>query len=80
MRNSVAAGNLRAKTGTLRFTDALSGYVTDAAGERLVFSLLLNNYQRPADAQGHPVGPSARNDLDAVATMIAEHAGSPQHP
>jgi D-alanyl-D-alanine carboxypeptidase/D-alanyl-D-alanine-endopeptidase (penicillin-binding protein 4) len=77
MRNSVAAGNLRAKTGTLRFTDALSGYVTDAAGERLVFSLLLNNYQRPTDAQGRAVGPSARDDLDAVAAMIAEHAGSP---
>jgi D-alanyl-D-alanine carboxypeptidase/D-alanyl-D-alanine-endopeptidase (penicillin-binding protein 4) len=80
MRNSVAAGNVRAKTGTLRYTDALSGYVTDAAGEPLVFSLLLNNYRRPTDAQGHPVGPTARNDLDAVATMIAGHAGAPQQP
>lgn len=81
MRGSVAAGNLRAKTGTLRYTDALSGYVTDAAGERLVFSLLLNNYRRPTDSQGgRAVGPSARNDLDAIATMIAEHAGPPQQP
>ncbi|GAA0798349.1 D-alanyl-D-alanine carboxypeptidase/D-alanyl-D-alanine endopeptidase [Spirilliplanes yamanashiensis] len=38
-----AANNLRAKTGTLTGVNALSGYVTDAGGRRLVFSMVVNN-------------------------------------
>jgi D-alanyl-D-alanine carboxypeptidase/D-alanyl-D-alanine-endopeptidase (penicillin-binding protein 4) len=62
MKGTFAAGNVQAKTGTLRYVNALSGYVTPRAGEKLVFSLMLNNY----DGQG------ARAALDRIAVMLAE--------
>lgn len=43
MNRSAAAGNLRAKTGTIHRTSALSGTVTGADGERLLFSILVND-------------------------------------
>lgn len=69
MKGTAAAQNVRAKTGTIRYVNALSGYVTTAAGERLAFALTLNNYLPPDDA------PSARADLDAIAVLVAEFAG-----
>ena len=68
MRGTAAAGNVRAKTGTLRWANSLSGYVTTAAGEHLVFSLMLNRFR----AAG---GSSARADLDAVAVLLASFTG-----
>jgi D-alanyl-D-alanine carboxypeptidase/D-alanyl-D-alanine-endopeptidase (penicillin-binding protein 4) len=65
MRETPAAGNARAKTGTLRYVHALSGYVTSAAGERFAFSILLNNYQ-PATGTRH-----ARAELDELVTTLA---------
>lgn len=47
MRGTPAAGNVRAKTGTLDKARALSGYVTTADGQLLLFSLLANNYSVP---------------------------------
>jgi len=47
MRGTPAAGNVRAKTGTLDKARALSGYVTTADGQVLLFSLLANNYTVP---------------------------------
>ncbi len=44
MTGTAAAGNLRGKTGTLTGVTALSGYVTDADGRELVFSMISNNY------------------------------------
>ncbi|MFI6499182.1 D-alanyl-D-alanine carboxypeptidase/D-alanyl-D-alanine-endopeptidase [Nonomuraea typhae] len=44
MRATQAAGNVRAKTGSLTGVTALSGYVTSADGEPLVFSIMLNQY------------------------------------
>jgi D-alanyl-D-alanine carboxypeptidase/D-alanyl-D-alanine-endopeptidase (penicillin-binding protein 4) len=69
MKGTAAERNVRAKTGTIRYVNSLSGHVTTAAGERLVFSLMLNNYAPPENA------PTARADLDAVAVMLAEFAG-----
>jgi D-alanyl-D-alanine carboxypeptidase/D-alanyl-D-alanine-endopeptidase (penicillin-binding protein 4) len=46
-----AAGNLRAKTGTLATVSALSGYVTAANGERLAFSILINDVGQTSAAK-----------------------------
>ncbi|MEV0585609.1 D-alanyl-D-alanine carboxypeptidase/D-alanyl-D-alanine-endopeptidase [Nonomuraea sp. NPDC050310] len=44
MRNTPAAGNVHAKTGSLTGVTSLSGYVTSADGEPLAFSVMLNQY------------------------------------
>jgi serine-type D-Ala-D-Ala carboxypeptidase/endopeptidase (penicillin-binding protein 4) len=69
MKGTAAGRNVRAKTGTIRYVNSLSGYVTTAAGRQLAFSLMLNNYTPPDGA------PSARADLDTIAVMLAEFAG-----
>lgn len=69
MKDTPAAGNVRAKTGTLRWAAALSGYVTSAAGERLAFALVLNRYV-PPDAEH-----SARAELDKIAVALASFGG-----
>ena len=67
---TAAQGNLRAKTGTLRYTHALSGYVTSAGGERLAFAIMLNNY-RYDPARGAGGTPTPQADLDAIAELLA---------
>jgi D-alanyl-D-alanine carboxypeptidase/D-alanyl-D-alanine-endopeptidase (penicillin-binding protein 4) len=42
MRGTAAAGNCRAKTGTLRFTSNLAGYCTSGDGGVVAFALLMN--------------------------------------
>jgi D-alanyl-D-alanine carboxypeptidase/D-alanyl-D-alanine-endopeptidase (penicillin-binding protein 4) len=42
MRGTAAYRNFRGKTGTLRISSCLSGYVTNAAGRRVVVSMLMN--------------------------------------
>jgi D-alanyl-D-alanine carboxypeptidase/D-alanyl-D-alanine-endopeptidase (penicillin-binding protein 4) len=69
MKNTPAAGNVRAKTGTLRWANSLSGYLTTAGGEKLAFSIMLNRYQNPDDRR------SAREELDAIAVMLASFTG-----
>lgn len=71
MRHTAAAGNIHAKTGTLRYSYTLSGYVTTAAGKHLVFSLMLEDYARPTSDKGRHTGPSPQHDLDSIATMLA---------
>ncbi|MGB7068052.1 MAG: D-alanyl-D-alanine carboxypeptidase/D-alanyl-D-alanine-endopeptidase [Pyrinomonadaceae bacterium] len=41
-KGTAASGNVRGKTGTIAQVSALSGYVTTAGGEQLVFSVLVN--------------------------------------
>jgi D-alanyl-D-alanine carboxypeptidase/D-alanyl-D-alanine-endopeptidase (penicillin-binding protein 4) len=69
LRGTMAAGNLRAKTGTISNVSALSGYVTTAAGERLAFSIIVNHY---TDAPGLP---PRTNFLDGVAALLASFGG-----
>ena len=44
LKNTLAENNLRAKTGSLSSAASLAGYVTTAAGEKLAFSIMVNNY------------------------------------
>ena len=67
LRATPAAGNLRAKTGTISGVASLSGYVTSAAGERLVFSIILNNYPEESS--------SRRSFIDSIAVLLASFAG-----
>ncbi|HKR00585.1 MAG TPA: D-alanyl-D-alanine carboxypeptidase/D-alanyl-D-alanine-endopeptidase [Pyrinomonadaceae bacterium] len=67
LRGTPAAGNLRAKTGTISGVASLSGYVTSAAGERLVFSIILNNYPEESS--------SRRSHIDAIAVLLASFLG-----
>ncbi len=69
LRGTAAEGNVKAKTGTLRWANAVSGYVTTAGGERLAFALLLNRHATEAGA------PSARAELDEIVAMLAAYAG-----
>ncbi|MES9601804.1 D-alanyl-D-alanine carboxypeptidase/D-alanyl-D-alanine-endopeptidase [Actinomadura sp. NPDC000929] len=71
MRNTPAAGNVHAKTGTLTGVSALSGYVTDPSGRRLVFSVVLNGYQgaAPKDIEDKVAIRLAGGDPAAVRTF-----------
>jgi len=63
MVGTPAAGNMHAKTGSLTGVNALSGYVTDADGRRLVFSIVANNTLS-----------SAASLLDAIGVALASYS------
>ena len=69
-RGTPAVGNLAAKTGTLRGISSLSGYVTTAGGEPLIFSILLNNYL-PKSGEASP-----RDEVEAIAALLASFRGT----
>lgn len=48
MKGTRAAGNVKAKTGTLSHVRSLSGYLTTAGGERVVFAMIANNFTTPS--------------------------------
>ncbi|NNM34959.1 MAG: D-alanyl-D-alanine carboxypeptidase/D-alanyl-D-alanine-endopeptidase, partial [Gemmatimonadetes bacterium] len=51
MYRTAAAGNLRAKTGTIERVSALSGYVMARNGEKIAFSLISNGIRSSAQAK-----------------------------
>jgi D-alanyl-D-alanine carboxypeptidase/D-alanyl-D-alanine-endopeptidase (penicillin-binding protein 4) len=65
MVGTPAEGNAAAKTGSLTGATALSGYVTTADGDDLIFSIVMNNYlsAKPADLE------------DAIVVRLASHGG-----
>lgn len=71
MGGTPAAGNLRAKTGTIQNVSALSGYVTAANGERIAFSIIGNDLR--SVAQGKHIE-------NTIGTRLAEFArAGPAH-
>ncbi|MEN9572774.1 MAG: hypothetical protein RL514_629 [Verrucomicrobiota bacterium] len=64
---TAAARTVLAKTGSLRYVNSLSGYVTTAAKERLVFSFMLNAYTGTAV--------SGREVIDELAVLLANFSG-----
>ncbi len=69
MKDPPAAGNVRAKGGTLRWANSLSGHVTTAAGERLIFCVMLNRYAAPDPEH------SGRAEIDRLVLLLAEFLG-----
>ncbi len=67
MRDSSAAGNVRAKTGSLAYVSALSGYLQTKTGQILVFSMMGNNYVGP--------GRDVTQVLDQICIMLTDFEG-----
>ncbi|MFM8394951.1 MAG: D-alanyl-D-alanine carboxypeptidase/D-alanyl-D-alanine-endopeptidase, partial [Acidobacteriota bacterium] len=67
MRETAATNNLRGKTGTLTYANALSGYLKTRRGTQLIISLMGNNH----------VGPSREvtSTMDQICILLAEYEG-----
>jgi D-alanyl-D-alanine carboxypeptidase/D-alanyl-D-alanine-endopeptidase (penicillin-binding protein 4) len=65
-KNPPVANNLHGKTGTLDQVSALSGYITTAGGEQLVFSIIVN---------GVPEVPRRLSLIDEIVTQLASYNG-----
>lgn len=74
-RDGAATDNLQAKTGTLSHAYTLTGFVTAATGEHLVFSIMLNHYPRWEVAREYPQVPAPKHALDAIAKMLSQYRG-----
>jgi D-alanyl-D-alanine carboxypeptidase/D-alanyl-D-alanine-endopeptidase (penicillin-binding protein 4) len=64
MKGTAAEGNARAKSGSMSNVRALSGYLTSAGGEPLVFSIIANNFETTADV--------INRATDAIVVRLAE--------
>jgi D-alanyl-D-alanine carboxypeptidase/D-alanyl-D-alanine-endopeptidase (penicillin-binding protein 4) len=80
-RMQATEGRLRAKTGTLEGVTSLSGFVETAAHERLVFSVLVNDFPgratpvvRAVDALGNALAASGGADLGVAVASATQPA------
>jgi serine-type D-Ala-D-Ala carboxypeptidase/endopeptidase (penicillin-binding protein 4) len=69
-KGTPAENNVRAKTGSLSSASSLGGYVTTAAGEKLAFSIMVNNYPREVEPRSLCIDP--------IAILLASYAGKPE--
>ena len=69
MKGTPAENNVRAKTGSLSSAASLGGYMTTAAGEKLAFSIMVNNYPRDFDPRSACIDP--------IAVLLASFTGKP---
>jgi D-alanyl-D-alanine carboxypeptidase/D-alanyl-D-alanine-endopeptidase (penicillin-binding protein 4) len=82
MGGTPAAGNLRAKTGTIDNVSSLSGYVRSSDGERLAFSIISNNVpstyraKRVEDAIGIRLASFDRNNDQSMNTAPETRAAT----
>ena len=65
-KGTTAAGNVRGKTGTINQVSALSGYVTSEAGEKFVFSIIVN---------GVPSQQARQAAIDDIVLALAKFKG-----
>ena len=65
-RGTPAEANVRAKTGSVQQTRALSGYLTTAGGRAVVFSIIVNS---------NPVPPEVIGAMDNVISTMAASRG-----
>ena len=69
LKNTVAAGRIQAKTGSLEHVRSMSGFATTLGGAKLIFSMFENN-----SAQ---TGPDAVAAFDAISIAMIEEIGAP---
>ncbi|HKR11253.1 MAG TPA: D-alanyl-D-alanine carboxypeptidase/D-alanyl-D-alanine-endopeptidase [Pyrinomonadaceae bacterium] len=67
MKSTPAENNVRAKTGSLTGAASLGGYVTTAAGEKLAFAVIVNNYASDVEPR--------TMCIDPIAVLLASFAG-----
>ena len=58
----ISSGKLRAKTGTIRYVNALSGYLETAAHEQLAFAIILNAYNQSSA--------ESRAEIDTIVRLL----------
>jgi len=66
-KGTPAENNVRAKTGSLSSAASLGGYMTTAGGEKLAFSIMVNNYPRDFDPRS--------SCIDPITVLLASFAG-----
>jgi D-alanyl-D-alanine carboxypeptidase/D-alanyl-D-alanine-endopeptidase (penicillin-binding protein 4) len=69
-KGTPAENNIHAKTGSLSSAASLGGYLTTAGGEKLAFSIMVNNYPRDFDPRS--------SCIDPIAVLLASFAGKPE--
>src|SRR5689334_8085952 len=66
-KGTPAENNVRAKTGSLSSAASLGGYLTTAGGEKVAFSIMVNNYPRDFDPRSACIDP--------ITVLLASFAG-----